>query len=97
MSEQPQHQQPEQEYSVPSYDGTARMDAGTDVWLKASDLPLKRASVEPMRPKTEAELIAERVRQAGAKLIDLKAARDNATRIEDKPFLKDGPDMRSAA
>lgn len=97
MSEQPQYQQPAQEYTIPSYDGAAPMDAGTDVWLKASDLPLKRADTERIRQKTEAELTAERVRRAGSQLIDLNAARVNAMRIEDKPFLKDGASARDAA
>ena len=97
MSEQPQYQQPAQEYNVPTYDGSARMDSDTDVWFKASSLPLSPQSVEQPRPKTEAELKAEQVRQAGAQLIELKAARDNATRIEDKAFMKDGPDLRNAA
>ena len=89
MSEQPQNKQPAQEFVIPSYDGSAPMDADTDVWLKASALPLRPSNVEQNRPKTEAELEAERVRRAAIELANLNVVRLDAMRHEDKPFLKD--------
>lgn len=88
MSEQPQSQQ-NHEYKVPYQDGTARMGEETDVWLKASNLPLKQKTVEQARPKTEAEIIAEKVRRAGTELANLNVVRLHEMRNEDKPFLKE--------
>lgn len=89
MSEQPQSQQSAQEYSIPSRDGAARMDADTDVWLKASELPLRRVSAEQPRSKTEAEVNAERVRRAAVELANLNVVRLDAMRIEERPFMRD--------
>lgn len=75
MSEQPANIYNLNDYPQPVHDGSVVMDDETHVDLKASQLPLRRASLERPRELTEAERLAYEIRMTGSKLHELNEER----------------------
>lgn len=70
MSEQPNNVYDLNEYRRVDSDGALEMDHKTDVWLKASELPLSQPKVEaaPVRELTEQQKLTIEIQKAAHKL-----------------------------